>query len=283
MILLQRLLREPLLHFFVVGGLFFVVFGMVSKPSPEPADRIVVGPDQIEQLTAGYQAVWRRPPTNDELRVMIDGFVREEVYYREALSLGLDRDDTVIRRRLQQKMEFMTDSGADLLEPAAGELEAYFAANERTYRHEPRLAFAQIYLGEAPAPEDISRVLNALQSDPATDPFTLGEPTLLPAELGLSPPEAIDGVFGTGFFELLAGLPLAGWSRPVSSAYGIHLVRILDSVPAIAPPLEEVHDVVLRDWKAAKALEIRELQYARLRERYVVEIPGTDAPAAEDR
>ena len=108
MTLLQRLLREPLFHFFFVGGLFFVVFGMVSKPSPEPADRIVVGPDQIEQLTAGYQAVWRRQPTNDELRFMIDGFVREEVYYREALSLGLDRDDTVIRRRLQQKMEFMT-------------------------------------------------------------------------------------------------------------------------------------------------------------------------------
>ncbi len=283
MTLLQRLLREPLIHFFVIGGLFFVVFAMVSKPGPEPADRIVVGPDQIEQLTAGYQAVWRRSPTKDELRVMIDGFVREEVYYREALSLGLDRNDTVIRRRLQQKMEFMTDSGTDLLEPATGELEAYFAANEQAYRREPRLAFAQIYLGQAPSPEDISRVLSALQSDPATDPFNLGEPTLLPAELGLSPPEAIDGVFGTGFFDLLADLPLGGWSGPVSSAYGIHMVRILDSLPGATPPLQDVHDAVLRDWKAAKALEIRELLYARLRERYVVEIPGTDAPAAEDR
>ncbi len=281
--LVLRLLREPLLHFLAIGGLIFLLFGVVAGPSPGPTDTIVVGPERIEQLAKGFQAVWRRPPTDDELGAMIDDYVREEIYYREALALGLDSNDTVIRRRLRQKMEFLTDSGADLLEPAAGELEAYLLANEQTFRRGPRLAFEQVYLGETPAPETITRSLNALRSEPATDPSALGERTLLPAQLGLSPPNAIDGVFGKGFFERLAELSLGEWAGPVKSAYGVHLVRILDSLPARMPPLEEVRDAVMRDWKAAKALEIRELHYARLRQRYVVEIRGDDARTAENR
>jgi hypothetical protein len=180
-------------------------------------------------------------------------------------------------------MEFLTDSGADLLEPTAGELEAYFLANKQTFRHGPRLAFEQIYLGETPPPETITLSLGALQSDPAADPSTLGERTLLPAQLGLSPPNAIDGVFGKGFFERLAEISLGGWAGPVKSAYGLHLVRILDSQPARMPPLEEVRDAVLRDWKVAKALEIRELHYARLSQRYVVEIRRGDGQLVENR
>ena len=104
-------------------------------------------------------------------------------YYRVALALGLDKKDTIVRRRLRQKMEFLTDSGADLLEPAAGELEAYLATNEQTFRRGPRLAFEQVYLGENPDAETITRSLSALQADPVTDPSALGERTLLPARL----------------------------------------------------------------------------------------------------
>jgi hypothetical protein len=222
-------------------------------------------------------------PTDDELDALIDEHVREEVYYREALALGLDRNDTIVRRRLRQKMEFLTDSGASLLEPAAGELEAYFTANERTYRRGPGLAFQQIYLGKTPGPETIARALSALESDPATDPSALGEPTLLPAQLGLSPLEAVDGVFGKGFFERLAELSPGGWAEPVVSAYGVHLVRIGESLVARTPPLKEIRGNVLRDWKAAKAKEIRELHYNRLRERFVVEIRRADARIAENR
>jgi hypothetical protein len=215
--------------------------------------------------------------------LLIQEHIREEVYYREALVLGLDRNDTIVRRRLRQKMEFLADTGADLLEPSAGELEAWLAANEQTFRRGPRLAFEQIYLGEAPAPETIARSLNALQSDPAADLSALGERSLLPARLGLSPPNAIDGVFGQGFFERLAELPPGTWAGPVGSAYGVHLVRIGESLAAWTPPLEEIRDNVLRDWKAAKARELRELHYARLRGRYVVEIQHADARTAENR
>ncbi len=280
---LLRLLREPLLHFLAIGGLIFVLFAAVAGPGPEPADTIVIGPERIERLARGFQSVWRHPPTDDELRAMIEDFVREEIYYREALALGLDRNDTVVRRRLRQKMEFLTDSGAEFLEPVAGELEAYLLANEKTFRRGPRLAFEQIYLGETSASKSIRLSLSALQSDPLADPSTLGEHTLLPAQLGLSPPEAIDGVFGKGFFERLAELTPGVWAGPVASAYGMHLVRIGESLAARTPPLKEIRDNVLRDWKAAKARELRELHYAWLREHYVVEIRRADTGTAENQ
>ena len=279
----EWILREPLLHFLAIGGAIFLVFAAVADPSPRPTDTIVIGSERIKQLETGFKSVWRRQPTDDELLGMIDAFVREEIYYREALALGLDRNDAVVRRRLRQKMEFLTDTGADLLEPAARELEDYLAANAQTYRRGPRLAFEQIFLGETPEQERVTRSLSALQSDPETDPSALGARTLLPAQLGLSPPNAIDGIFGKGFFGRLAELTTDVWAGPVVSTYGVHLVRIRDSLPARMPPLDEVRDRVLRDWKAAKALEIRELYYARLRERVVVEIRGTNAQPLEHR
>ncbi len=278
-----RLLREPLLHFLAIGSLIFLLFAAVDDTREAPTDVIVVTPERVNQLAAGFRSVWKRMPTDDELDALIDEHVHEEVYYREALALGLDRNDTIVRRRLRQKMEFLMDTGAYLLEPSAGKLEAYFAANEQTYRRGPRLAFEQVYLGETPGAETITRALSALQSDPATGPSTLGERTLLPAQLGLSPPNAIDGVFGKGFFERLAELTPGVWAGPVASAYGVHLVRIGESLAARTPPLEETRDNVLRDWKAAKARELRDLHYARLREHYVVEIRRADTGTAENQ
>ena len=145
---LKRLLRESLLHFLALGGMIFLVFAAIDDARDSPADVIVISPERIDQLAAEFSSVWKRMPTADELDALIEGDVREEVYYREALALGLDRNDAMVRRRLRQKMEFLSNTGANFLEPAVGELEAYFAANEQAYRRLPRLAFEQIYLGE---------------------------------------------------------------------------------------------------------------------------------------
>ena len=275
--LAARLLREPLFHFLAAGGAVFLLYRVLTGPAPEPIDAIVIGPQRIEQLQSGFEAVWRRPPSTDELKGMIASFIREEVYYREALALGLDRDDTVIRQRLRQKMEFLTQSGADLLEPGAGELEAYFAANQKAYLKEPAIAFEQVYLGENPAPETVARVLATLRTDAAVDAASLGQTTLLPARLDLSPPGEVDAVFGKDFFARLEALPKGQWSGPVASGYGAHLIRILDTSPATTPPLAEVRAAVVRDWKAARATKIREQSYGRLRRRYTVEFRGVDA------
>ena len=274
---LMRLLREPLFQFLIIGGLLFALYTVVSDPAPAPINQIVIEPERVAQLAAAYEAVWRRPPSDDELIALVENFVREEIYYREALALGLERGDTIIRRRLQQKMEFLTDSGAEFLEPDAGELEAYYRANQQTFQDAPHIALEQIFLGQNPALERISADLVTLQSDAATDPLSLGERTLLPSQMAVSTPTAIDSVFGAGFFDELAQLPTDVWAGPVESGYGAHLVRISDHVPARVPPLAEVRDAVLREWRLEKAAELREQDYARLRVRYDVVFPDAAA------
>jgi len=274
---LMRLLREPLFQFLIIGGLLFAFYTVVSDPAPAPINQIVIEPERVAQLAAAYEAVWRRPPRDDELSALVENFVREEIYYREALALGLERGDTIIRRRLQQKMEFLTDSGAEFLEPDAGELEAYYRANQQTFQDAPHIALEQIFLGQNPALERISADLVTLQSDAETDPISLGERTLLPSQMAVSTPTAIDSVFGAGFFDELAQLPTDVWAGPVESGYGAHLVRISDHVPARVPPLAEVRDAVLREWRLEKAAELREQVYARLRVRYDVVFPDAAA------
>ena len=281
--LLLRLLREPLVHFAAIGGLIFAVFAALNDASGPPADVIVITPERINQIAAEYESVWRRKPTENELDALIEEEIREEVYYREAVALGLDRNDALVRRRMRLKMEFLMDSTANALDPVAGELEAYFATNQELYQLEPRLAFEQIYFGENPSPEIIAGSLNVLQSDPATDPLTLGERTLLPAQLGLSSTDVVFGVFGKGFFEKLVYFPAGVWVGPVVSTFGVHLVRILDSLPTRTPRLEEVRREVLRDWKMAKANEIHDRDYAERRARFVIDIRHRDTRTAQSQ
>ena len=270
--ILQRFLREPLLHFIVIGGLFFLAYTAVNDISENATDTISITPERIGQIAAGFNSVWNRMPTAEELDNLIKEEVRSEVYYRDALALGLDKNDAVVRRRLRQKMEFLTDTGIYLQEPSTGELVTYFAANEQAYRSEPRLAFEQIYLGESPPEDTVSQTLKTLLSEPAIDLSTLGQRTFLPAQLKLSPPDAIDSVFGEGFYRQIAELSPGEWAGPVTSVYGTHLIRTLDGQPARIPPLEEVRDFILKDWKSAKARENREQDYAKRRSRYTVEI-----------
>ncbi len=274
-----RLLREPLVHFAVIGGLMFLVYSEMSEPASQPATRIVIEPQRVEQLKRAYQAVWRRPPDAAETKQLIDDFVREEIYYREAMLLGLDRDDTVIRRRLRHKMEFLTDTGADRLEPAAGELEAFLAANEGYYRKLPQIAFEHVFLGQNPASELVDKSLDVLRSKPAAEHSEIGERSLLPPQLGLSSPTVIEGMFGRNFFQQLEAQPTGQWSGPVTSGYGVHLVRVDQKTSASTPPLDEIRDEVLRDWKAAKALELQEQWYGRLKQQYTVEVIDAADPA----
>lgn len=270
--ILQRFLREPLLHFIVIGSLFFLLYSVGNDTGENSTAVILITPERIGQMASEYKGVWNRMPTAEELDSLIEEEVRSEIYYRDALSLGLDKNDAIVRRRLRQKMEFLTDTGVYLKEPAAGELETYFAENEQVYRSRPRLAFEQIYLGEAPPAETVSKTLERLQSEPAMDPSALGQRSLLPAQLRLSQPAAIDSVFGEGFYQQVADFSPGDWAGPVSSQYGTHLVRTLDRLPVRLPPLAEIREVVVKDWKSAQAKEYREQDYVKRRSRYSVEI-----------
>lgn len=266
----MRLLREPLLQFFVVGGLFFLLFAVGDSSDNPSSNLISVTPERIDKLAAQFSAAWNRTPTEDELENIIDGYIREEVYYRDALALGLDQNDTVIRQRLRQKMEFLTDTGASLMEPTPDELQAYFTANENDYQRRPQLAIEQVFLGQVPSEQDTDRALALLRASPNMSVGDIGERSLLPAQLRLTRAEGINSVFGEGFFSQIADFPLDMWSGPVVSSYGTHLVRVTDSRSAVLPPLDEIREAVIRDWKAEKAIQLRELDFAARLEKYVV-------------
>lgn len=269
---LQRFLKEPLLHFIAIGGLFFLLYSVIDDAGTTSIDTILISPERISQLTTEYKGVWNRMPTDEELDNLIKEEIRSEVYYRDALALGLDKNDAVVRRRLRQKMEFLTDTGSYLQQPSPGELGAYFTANKQDYRSEPRLAFEQIYLGKTPSNDTVSHSLETLRSQPAKDPNTVGQRTLLPAQLKLSRPDAIDSVFGKGFYRQITQLEPGVWAGPVTSVYGTHLIRTLDDLPAHMPPLEEVRAAVLKHWQTAKAKENRAQDYAKRLSHYIVEI-----------
>ena len=144
--MLGRVLREPLTHFIGLALAIFLLYGVVNRSAEPKADEIVVTSAKIEQLGGLFTKTWQRPPSAQELKGLIDDYVKEEIYNREALLLGLDRDDTVIRRRLRQKMEFLVDAEVDAMTPTDAELEVYLKANADQFRIAPMMAFEQIYL-----------------------------------------------------------------------------------------------------------------------------------------
>jgi len=273
---LRRFLREPLLHFVLIGSLLFIGFELINNSQEKADDVIVISSGRVSQLKSLFESTWKRVPTSTELDNLIEGYVREEVYFRDALLLALDQDDAVVRRRMRQKMEFLLDTSSYIAEPVAGELEAWYATNKQAYRQGERLALEQIYFGEYPAPETITQSMAALNSDQNIDPGTMGVGTLLPAHLGLSTSTAVDNVFGKGFFEKLLAVPQGKWVGPVESAFGVHLVRVYDRVAGRTPVLSEIRGLAQKDWREARAKEVRENDYLQRRSRFVVEIERDD-------
>jgi hypothetical protein len=266
---------EPLLHFLGIGIAVFSLFAAFDdQPAGRHADEIVVDADQAARLAEQFAAVWRRPPTVDELSGLVDDRIREEVYVREALALNLDQGDAVIRQRLRQKMEFLTDSAVAGLEPDEAELRAFFeAAEPGRFAPPPRIAFRQVFLGEAPSDAAIARLQDLLEE--GADPALLGEPTLLPAEMPPAAPATVDGTFGPGFFAQLADLPLGAWQGPLPSSYGLHLLRVDRLVPAERPDFEAVRERVLTEWRSQRAAELADAAFERMRATYAISRPDT--------
>lgn len=279
---LSRIAREPLGQFLVIGAAVFALFALLddAPPGPRPTE-IIVTEEKVARLIAGFEAVWLRPPTEEEIEGLIEDHIREEVFVREALALGLDRDDVVVRRRLRQKMKFLTESAAEVLQPTDDELRAHYAAHQGRFRPSARIAFQQVFLGAPGAEVDVAAIQGALAS--GGDALGLGVRTLLPFQMPPSPLAAVDGTFGSGFFDAIAAFEVGVWSGPVASGYGLHLVRLLDRGEAAPPLFEATRDSVLRDWTRRKAEELAERQYERLRALYEISRPAAPAMEPERR
>jgi hypothetical protein len=277
----RNILREPLLHFLVLGAGLFVLFGVVGEPAEERSDRIVVTEAKIDNLAELFERTWRRPPTPEELDGLIADHVKEEVFYREALALGLEADDPVIRRRLRQKMEFISEDVAEQAEPTEDELRAFLAEHRDRFRTPARISFVQVYLSSErrgrDTEGDAERLLASLSTG-AADAAESGDPFLLEREFRDLAPYDVERLFGRPFAERLAGLPIGSWSGPVASPYGLHLILVRERTEGGLPELEEVRDAVALEWRAAQRQAVNEAFYEGLRERYEITIERPSEP-----
>ena len=286
---MKRLLREPLLHFLLLGTALFVADAFRSKSGTRrsPAE-IVVTAGRIEHLATGFAKTWQRPPTGTELKGLIDDWVREEIATREAVALGLDRDDSVIRRRLRQKLEFVSEDLAAEVEPTDADLAAWLRDHPDSFRVEPRFTFRQICFDPGRHGDrlagDVAEALARLQASGATaDGPAPGDSLLLEEAFHAAPAGEIAKQFGESFAESLRGLAVGEWQGPVESGYGVHLVRITERTESRVPELAEVRDAVRREWSNARRLQCDGDFYRELSKRYTVIIEGTiDAPAPAD-
>jgi hypothetical protein len=281
----RRLASEPLLHFLVLGGLLFLLWGEGGAADPSRR-RIVVGPGQLDHILAAFHATWQRAPTPQELDSLIADHVREEILYREAVALGLDGDDTVVRRRMRQKMELMITSLADAGEPTQEQLASWLRDHAERYRAETRVSLRQILFSrqkredraEADAAAALARLRAGASGATAGD---AGDATMLPEWMREAPLSEVGGQFGSLFAETVASLPLHEWSGPIETGYGVHLVLLEERIEGEIPPLDAVRDAVRRDWMAARTESVKEDAYRKLLETYdvSVELPAATAAA----
>jgi hypothetical protein len=279
---MKWLLREPLLHFLLIGGALFGVYAALdrARPAPTSSPRIEITEGDTDQLRRAWQMQWKRLPTSHELDGLIAGEIRERVLSREAMKLGLDQDDPIVRRRLAQKLEFLLQDVATLREPTEDELATYFARNRANYTVPARVTVSHIYFSvtkRASAEHDAKSVLNLLRERNVEDKATtVGDAFLLDVELQDKPLPEIEQTFGREFSTAVAAVAPGEWQGPVRSTYGWHLVKVTTREEARVPMLTEVKEKLRKDFAEEQRRETNEETFELLKSRYVIVIQGRE-------
>lgn len=282
-----KLLREPLVHFLLLGAILFLAFSLVNKRTSGDRRKIVVTQGEIEHLQDSFTRAHQRPPDEEELTGLVRDFVREEIYYREALTLGLDRDDAPIRQRLRQKMEFISEDLAAQTQPTEDQLRSYLNNHPEKFRVDQHFTFRQVYLDPARHGRrlnaDVQQMLARLNNAGAkADLSQMGDPFLLePSSQDVSASDVARD-FGEKFSAALIEVPTGSWQGPIESGLGMHLVYVSKRTDGRIPDLNAVRDVVRREWTNEYRLEANERFYDGLRRRYAVTVELPEPATSEN-
>ena len=276
----MKIIREPLFHFLLAGVALFVLFSAVNKNRPgfgNSDSEILISEGRIYSITQKFAKVWQRPPTEKEVKGLIQNYIREEILYREALAMGLDRDDTIVRRRMRQKMEFISDDIARLDEPTVQDLQAYLTKHQEDYRQPSRFSFRQIYFntskrGESAQSAAMSLLAKLKAQDKNANTDTMGDPLMVKHQFNNETEREITRVLGEDFLKALREIPVGDWQGPIRSGFGLHLVHIDENIAGKASELNEVRELVVRDLNAEKRKQTNEMFYENLRKGYTVKV-----------
>ncbi len=279
-----RIFTEPLIQFLIVGAGIYGAYALFGTPEEDFRDTLVhVDSDRINAFISEWESRWNRSPTQQEIDGLIQSYIREDVLYRQAVAMGLNEDDPITRRRMAQKLEFLTGDLAMMVPPEEGELEQYFKQNEAQYRQSDRITFTQVFLDpdirEDTTLDDAAKLLLELQAAGVPDALTLqaGDRNMIQSYFQSADQLAVARQMGSGFADAVMALDTGKWFGPVLSGYGVHLVYVYDR--QVAPPavFENVQAEVLRDWQLAKREQFNADFLQNLKNRYEIvidEIPA---------
>ncbi len=283
---LSRLLKEPLFHFLILGLAIYAGYGWLNPGDAFEGEQVIrVGEGERAWMRTSFEKRWKRPPTSEELEGLTKEYVRETAFYREALAMGLDQDDTIVRRRLAQKLEFLVQDLIDVKPPTDGELKAYFDEHRASYRAPDLITFSHAFVDPDKWGDDTeshaAAVLEGLgkADDPTGGAKELGDPFMLQLYYPERTETDISKLFGGGFARSLGDLDVGAWQGPILSGYGVHLVYVHDKEAFPEPAFAGVRDRIADDWVAAKREELNEEYRERLLEKYTIVIE--DEPASD--
>jgi hypothetical protein len=282
---LKRWLREPLLHFLLIG---VALFGGYHALHPEAngsnsSDRIVLTEDDLRQMKVAWLGQGRPSPTPEELHGLIESKVREEILYREALALGLDKEDTIVKRRLAQKMAFLAEDLTDIRDPTIEELKTWFEKNHERFTLPPRISFRHLYFSPDRRGEHVKEAAastrDRLDGKHADSPVaaTLADSFLFEDYYGNRTPEQVANVFGTAFAASLFQLAPGSWQGPIESGLGWHVVWVESKAPDRTPAFEEIEPDIKSEWIEEQRIESKRLVFDAMKARYEVILPNAPA------
>jgi hypothetical protein len=282
-----KLLREPLFQFLIAGALLFGGYQWWTRGTPtSPIEGSVrIGQGEVRWLRETFASQWQREPTSEEMSDLVATLVNEELLAREARALGLDQDDTIVRRRLAQKLTFLVEDATHIADPGEDELRRFFATRAAHYETADRVSFKHIFFSpgrHSNASADAGAALSLILANgdakvPEGDPLPLED---MYADVDA---QAVSSLFGPDFARTVFELTPGSWSGPVESGYGVHLVLVLQRDQGAPRPFEDVRKTVIDDWRRWKAVETNEAFLAKLRNKYGVVIDaGTETLLAQE-
>jgi peptidyl-prolyl cis-trans isomerase C len=280
---LRKFSGEPLVQFFAIGALIYAAYAYTDdRAVEENGERISITTGQIAALEDAWKKRWNRAPTPQELQGVVRQLLRERVLAREAMAMGLDRDDVVIRRRLAQKLEYLSQDLLGIGTPSNEELAMFLAENARAHETPASVTMTHIFFdpderGEQALEEAKNQkvVLSDLKVAP-TDARSYGDQFMLQSYYPERTYAELSKLFGSGFVDSLKELSVGEWHGPVLSGYGVHLVYVHHREDAAPAKLEDVKGRVLADWQDMKRKELSEKYLSGLLERYQVSIESKD-------
>ena len=276
---MQKILREPLIHFLLLGAVIFLAYFYLNPADGSYAgNQIHISQNDMDRFVQIFQKQWNRKPTRQEMEGLVRAHLKEEILYREALALGLQKDDTIVRRRLAQKMEFLI---TDVIVPAEVDdvdLIEYYKNKPERYTRAARMSFRHIYFNPDQRGnrllDEAEATLATLQATKvgAEVPDNYGDRFMLQQEYNLQSTGQIARMFGGEFADELVDLTPGSWKGPIKSGYGLHLVYIQKREAASLYPFTEVRDRVKNDYLFELRQKRNEEMLEKLKMRYEISV-----------